>query len=156
MKVPSEILYSADGTVRKWGYQLKVTDERTAWFKLLLQPTDYGSADCSMAVGTQKLTSPKKPVDIVADYLSCLRLHFLEIIGGSLGKAFLDATPIDYTVTVPAVSIPPPPPSPLSPTVVVNTTNRVAADLERPGKGADTRGCGESGPRHQGLDPADV
>lgn len=49
-----------------------------------------------------------------------------------------------------------PPPSPLSPTVVVNTTNRVVADLERPGKGADTRGCGESGPWHQGLDPADV
>lgn len=101
--MPSEILYTPDGEVRKWGYQLKLSDERLAWFKLLLQPAEYTSSDCSIVTGTQKLAAMKKPVDIVADYLSCLRKHFLETISGSLGKAFLEATPIDYTLTVPAV-----------------------------------------------------
>lgn len=102
-KVPSELSYTSDGKVRKWGYQLKLSEERIAWFKLLLQPVGYTSANSSMVTGTQKLATTKKPVDIVADYLFCLRTHFLEVISGSLGKAFLDATPIDYTLTVPAV-----------------------------------------------------
>ncbi|KAL0639028.1 hypothetical protein Q9L58_001910 [Maublancomyces gigas] len=102
-KVPSEILYSSDGTVRKWGFQLKFPDEPIAWFKLLLHPTQYDFADCSMLSGTQNLVSPKKPVDIVADYLTCLRVHFLDVISGSIGKAFLNATPVDYTLTVPAI-----------------------------------------------------
>lgn len=89
--------------MRKWGYQLKLSDDRIAWFKLLLQPTGYTSADCSMVTGTKKLATAKTPVEIVADYLSCIKTHFLETITGSLGKAFLDATPIEYTLTVPAV-----------------------------------------------------
>lgn len=53
---------------------------------------------------TPKLET-KRPVDLVADYLSCLRKHTLESLIRKYGGAFLDATPIDYILTVPAVSI---------------------------------------------------
>lgn len=104
--MPSQILYTPDGAVHKWGYQLKFPDQPIVSFKLLLFPSMYSSADSRMVSKALSLPSGKELVDIVADYLCCLRLHFLEIISGRIGKACIDATPIDYTLTVPAVLLP--------------------------------------------------
>lgn len=47
----------------------------------------------------------KQPVDVVADYLCCLRNHTLDVLKRKYSRAFLAETPIDYVMTVPAVSV---------------------------------------------------
>jgi hypothetical protein len=75
--------------------------------KLLLEPTKYisnnGTINSTRSLILDRNT--KEPVDVVADYLTCLRKHAIHCIQTTYGKAFLDATPIDYILTVPAVSI---------------------------------------------------
>lgn len=93
----------------KWGFEIKRNQERISWFKLLLEPTLY-AATHSMPIRMRSARATlqvetKKPVDLVADYLSCLRKHTLESLKRKYGEPFLDATPIDYILTVPAVSI---------------------------------------------------
>lgn len=142
-------MYTPDGVVHKWGYQLKFPDQPIAWFKLLLFPSMYSSADSSMISKALSLPSGKKPVVIVADYLSCLRLHFLEIISGRIGKACMDATPIEYTMTVPAVPLPPH-------RARFLTLLTAITDLERFSKVNDARGSRESGTGPAEHHPADV
>lgn len=131
-KVPSEIMYTPKGEVHKWGYQIMPSDERIAWLKLLLQPTEYISAGIPTLAETKDLTTGKKPVTIVADYLSCLRTHFLEHIKDRFGKAFVDIIPIDYTLAVPVVKH--------TFSYRVQTANRLSKDLEGCCKSFDTRG----------------
>lgn len=93
----------------KWGFEIKRNQERISWFKLLLEPTLY-AATHSMPIRKRSVRptpqlETKRPVDLVADYLSCLRKHTLECLKRKYGRAFLEATPIDYILTVPAVSI---------------------------------------------------
>lgn len=99
----------------KWGFGIKPGEERLAWVKLLLDSTRYGTngaeSTSSMLSRTLNLMpgqsgpTEKQPVDVVADYLRCLRMHTIKTLNRSYGKAFVDATPIDYTLTVPAVSV---------------------------------------------------
>lgn len=105
MKVPSEICYTANGEVQKWGYEIRDGDEKLAWFKLLLDPDRYSTIQSSL-LRTMDLiqgSRTKKPVDVVADYLSCLRRHTIHTLQDTYSKAFVDATPIDYTLAVPVV-----------------------------------------------------
>ncbi|RPB14079.1 actin-like ATPase domain-containing protein [Morchella conica CCBAS932] len=104
-KVPSEIVYDSLGEVSKWGFQIKTGEERLAWIKLLLEPTKYISNNRTIN-STRSLIfdqNTKEPVDVVADYLTCLRKHAIHCIQNTYGKAFVDATPIDYILTVPAI-----------------------------------------------------
>lgn len=92
----------------KWGFEIKRNQERYSWFKLLLEPTRYAGTRSSMPIrkrGVVPTLETKRPVDLVADYLSCLRKHTLETLQRKYKSAFMDVTPIDYILTVPAVSI---------------------------------------------------
>lgn len=102
MRVPSQICYNSKGEVHGWGYGIRDSDERLAWFKLLLDPARYSTAQYLMLSRTMNLIPrTKKPVDVVADYLSCLRKHTIQ----SLQKIYGDVnmTPISYVLAVPAV-----------------------------------------------------
>ncbi|KAI5843800.1 hypothetical protein DFP73DRAFT_550321 [Morchella snyderi] len=103
-KVPSEISYDSSGKVSKWGFEIK-SGERLAWIKLLLEPTQYilNGGTINSTRGLILGQNKKEPVDVVADYLTCLRKHVLHCIQKTYGKAFIDATPIDYILTVPAI-----------------------------------------------------
>lgn len=91
----------------KWGYEIKDGDERLVWFKLLLDPTRNSITRSSVLARTVELVPAdlraKEPVDVVADYLSCLRKHTLDTLQKIYGRAILETTPIDYNLTVPAV-----------------------------------------------------
>lgn len=91
----------------KWGYEIGDGDERLVWFKLLLDPGRHSITRSSVLARTVELvpTDPraKEPVDVVADYLSCLGKHTLDTLQKVYGRALLDMTPIDYNLTVPAV-----------------------------------------------------
>ncbi|KAH0612446.1 uncharacterized protein H6S33_010498 [Morchella sextelata] len=106
-KVPSEISYNSAGEVHKWGYEINEKDEKLAWFKLLLDPTQYASKNSPALSRTLALLPggppSKKPVHVVSDYLSCLRKHTLATLERSYGKVFMSAIPIKYTLTVPAM-----------------------------------------------------
>lgn len=103
-KVPTEISYTSAGEIHKWGFEIKPSVARLKWFKLLLDPTKYASNSSSTIARTKALIPrSKRPVNVVADYLSCLRKHTLKTLERSYSKAFVDVTPIDYCLTVPAV-----------------------------------------------------
>lgn len=48
----------------------------------------------------------KAAVDVVADYLRSLKEHTIDTLERNFGKEFLEVTPIDYILTVPAVCFP--------------------------------------------------
>ncbi|KAL0631947.1 hypothetical protein Q9L58_009174 [Maublancomyces gigas] len=103
-KVPSEISYTSTGEVHKWGFEIKPSVARLKWFKLLLDPTKYASNTSSTIARTKALIpSSKRPVNVVADYLSCLKKHTTKALERAYGKAFVDVTPVDYCLTVPAI-----------------------------------------------------
>ncbi|KAI5837493.1 hypothetical protein DFP73DRAFT_568263 [Morchella snyderi] len=108
-KVPSEISYNAAGEVHKWGYEIKEKEERLAWFKLLLDPTQYTSQNPSSSALSRTVDllpegpRPKEPVHVVSDYLCCLKKHMLATLERSYGEVFMNAIPIKYTLTVPAM-----------------------------------------------------
>ncbi|PWW76349.1 actin-like ATPase domain-containing protein [Tuber magnatum] len=103
-KVPSEIAYTSSGV--KWGFGIPSREPRLAWFKLLLDPTKYSHASTanSPLARTQLLIPPgKKPVDVVADYLSELYKQTIDHLEKSLGKDVVEVSPLDFILTVPAV-----------------------------------------------------
>lgn len=93
---PNEISYTATGKVQSWGY-VKRGQEKLDHLDRLLWNTSPPDEIRKLIPHT------KEPAEIIIDYLSCLRKHFLEVIGASLGKAFLNLTPIDWVFTVPNV-----------------------------------------------------
>lgn len=106
--MPTEIVYNSEGEVDKWGFEIKANQDRLSWFKLLLEPPKYATTHTSTLQRTSNqipALKSKKPVDVVADYLSCLRNHTLETLRRTYGRPFLEETPIDYIMTVPAVSV---------------------------------------------------
>lgn len=91
--------------MHKWGFEIKPSVARLKWFKLLLDPTKYASNTSPTIVRTKALIpSSKRPVNVVADYLSCLKKHTTKALERAYGKAFVEVTPVDYCLTVPAVS----------------------------------------------------
>lgn len=106
--MPTEIAYTPDGKVDKWGFEIKPNQKRLSWFKLLLEPPRYATIHTPALIQTKNQTpilDTKRPVDVVADYLSCLRNHTLERLKRTYSRAFLAETPIDYIMTVPAVRV---------------------------------------------------
>lgn len=101
--VPSEISYTSTGKIDKWGYAIKLGEKRLSWLILLLDPPEYLGTDSAINRSKKLIPSSKTPVDVVSDFLSCLKKHTLEILQQHYGKSFINATQIDYIVTVPAV-----------------------------------------------------
>ncbi|PWW76338.1 actin-like ATPase domain-containing protein [Tuber magnatum] len=103
-KVPSEIAYMPSGA--KWGFGIPDKEPRLAWFKLLLDPTKYSLANARNSPLTRTkglMPAGKKPVDVVADYLSELYKCTIEHLEKSLGKDVVEVSPLDFVLTVPAV-----------------------------------------------------
>ena len=103
--MPSEIAYTPTGV--KWGFGIPSKDKRLAWFKLLLDPTKYSLANATnspLARTLQLMPPGKNPVDVVADYLSELYKHTIDHLEKALGKDMVDASPLDFILTVPAVT----------------------------------------------------
>jgi hypothetical protein len=84
--------------------------ESLSWIKLLLDPSKYrdstGNKQNTSTVERTKNLIPtgKTVVDMVADYLRCLRKYTLDVIEQAHSKGFIAAHPIEYILTVPAVS----------------------------------------------------
>lgn len=53
--------------------------------------------------GFMALPTGKEAVDVVADYLSGLYKHTLARLALNYGKEFVDVTPIEFVLTVPAI-----------------------------------------------------
>lgn len=96
--MPDEISYTTKGAILGWGYETGTDRQRIIHPQsLLLDPEN---------IDAKKLTpSSKKPVDVVADYLSCLRKHTVEVLGFAFGMEFIEKTPINWVLTIPSVSI---------------------------------------------------
>lgn len=97
--VPTEISYTATGEVENWGYGIKPGNEKLAHLQSLLW--------CPSAANNMQNLIPntKEPMDVIVDYLSCLRKHTIDVMTGMFGVAFLKATPPDWVFTVPEVWI---------------------------------------------------
>ena len=103
--MPSEIAYTASGV--KWGFGIPHREPRLAWFKLLLDPAKYSLAalnNSPLSKTTKLIPRGKKPVDVVADYLFELYKQTIDHLEKTLGKDVVEVSPLDFILTVPAVS----------------------------------------------------
>lgn len=99
--MPSEISYTATGEVLAWGFEIKPGRERLGHLQLLLHPSQS-----SATTEIRKLIpNSKLPVDVVADYLSCLRKHTIETLRRTYGIQFMNVTHVNWVLTLPAVRI---------------------------------------------------
>lgn len=90
----------------KWGFGIPDREPRLAWFKLLLDPTKYSLTNVTnspLAKTKQLIPRGKKPVDVVADYLTELYKHTIAHLEKTLGKELVEVSPLEFILTVPAV-----------------------------------------------------
>jgi hypothetical protein len=99
-KVPSEIAYSREGT--QWGSLIPPNVPRHMWTKLQLDGTQTGeAAEVLKEQPARSLT--KQPVDIIADFLSHVKDHFVNTLDEEYRREVWSTLPITLVVTVPAV-----------------------------------------------------
>ncbi|KAF8470617.1 hypothetical protein BDZ91DRAFT_718521 [Kalaharituber pfeilii] len=109
-KVPSEMIYLADGTF-KWGFLATVDSlskdrRRLQYMKLLLDPSqEKGLLADPLCLEQMRVALPpnKKPVDAVSDYLKAIKEHALQVLSNSFGTEFWKVIPVEYHLTIPAV-----------------------------------------------------
>ncbi|KAL3430242.1 hypothetical protein BDV09DRAFT_202347 [Aspergillus tetrazonus] len=111
-KTPSRIAYVAENPrLNKdcWGFQVEPGMVSYAWTKLLLDRgtplTKYDDSALEKAsnVGIMRLPENKSPEDLVGEYLAKVYEHILKKIGKSITEETLQATPIEFWFTVPAI-----------------------------------------------------
>lgn len=78
--------------------------EKLVWIKLLLDPSQDSFSDELLAQTKALIPPGKEPVDLMIDYLRGLKTYTRTVLEGHFGKDFLEITPIEYFLTVPAVS----------------------------------------------------
>ena len=79
--------------------------------KLLLDPSQekkgqgkvYLADPLGLAQMRQAIPHGKFAVDVVTDYLKCLKEHALDVLSKSFGTEFWKSIPIEYHLTIPAV-----------------------------------------------------
>jgi molecular chaperone DnaK (HSP70) len=105
-KTPTVVTYSTKPMT--WGGSVKPRHEKIANFKLGLEPEieRYYSRDGSDT--SMRFTTPegvnKKPVEITADYLTCVLRYVHEAcFPAQFGADFLSKRQMDYIITVPAI-----------------------------------------------------
>lgn len=111
-KVPSVIGYAVDNPSYvgedRWGYQIKPGDTSFGWWKLLLdeccEPQQWDDPELLKVIGdgTVRLPSGKTAQEVATDYLRFIHEHTIGQLGELLTIAGLNATPIDWCLTVPA------------------------------------------------------
>ncbi|KAI5853264.1 hypothetical protein DFP73DRAFT_603959 [Morchella snyderi] len=103
-KVPTELKYSPEyPSGYKWGYEVADEIEKLVWIKLLLDPSQDSFSDELLAQTKALMPPGKEPVDLMVDYLGGLKTYTRTVLEGHFGKDFLEITPIEYFLTVPAV-----------------------------------------------------
>lgn len=81
------------------------------YMKLLLDPSQekkrQGKAQLADPLGLAQMRleipSEKLPVDVVMDYLTCLKEHALDVVSKTYGAEFWKSIPVEYHLTIPAV-----------------------------------------------------
>ncbi|KAF2830509.1 actin-like ATPase domain-containing protein [Ophiobolus disseminans] len=100
-KVPSEIALH-DNT--KWGALISSNVPRHMWTKLELDTTQSGETVKIMKELSLDSRGPsRKPVDIIADYLTHVKDQLIKNLDRQFGKGVWGTLPITLVVTVPAV-----------------------------------------------------
>ncbi|KAF8470613.1 hypothetical protein BDZ91DRAFT_846944 [Kalaharituber pfeilii] len=108
-KVPSELIYLADGT-SKWGFLAAAESQHQGReplrdLRLLLylpQETRSLADPLSLKQIRAALPPNKKPVDVVSDYLKAIKQHTLQILSNNFGTEFWKVIPVKYYLTIPA------------------------------------------------------
>ncbi|EME86907.1 uncharacterized protein MYCFIDRAFT_172600 [Pseudocercospora fijiensis CIRAD86] len=109
-KAPTRIAYGdengSSGNV--WGYEVAPRMKSYAWMKLLLDPeqmTKYDDPSLTKSQGEGVLRKPlnKTAVEICADYLTELASFAYQSLEKRVSPEVLQATPLDFWFTVPAV-----------------------------------------------------
>jgi hypothetical protein len=101
-KVPSEIAYASHGI--QWGSSISPKVERHIWMKLLLDRQVSGEAARIFQELSTTIAVPyKRPVDIIADFLKCVKEHLIKNLDEQYGAGLWRSLPIVLVITVPAV-----------------------------------------------------
>lgn len=101
-KVPSEIAYLPEGM--QWGSLIPPNVQRHMWTKLELDSPQVGEAAKILEeLSRSDHPSRKKPVDIVADFLTQVKNHLIKNLDNQIGPELWRTLPITLVVTVPAV-----------------------------------------------------
>jgi hypothetical protein len=101
-KVPSEITYTEHGV--EWGSNIPPNVGRNMWLKLSLDRRQSGEAGKIMQELTSAAKGPhRRPVDIIADFLKCVKEHLIKNLDEQYGAGLWRSLPIVLVITVPAV-----------------------------------------------------
>ena len=112
-KVPSVMQYGKGGLL--WGYQtsteaIRQSNKVLQYMKLLLDPSQEKGSILPDPLGLEdmqrRIHFPKKPVDVVADYLRELKQHALKVLSAQYGREFWKVIHTEYHLTIPAVGNP--------------------------------------------------
>ncbi|KAF3913237.1 hypothetical protein AA313_de0208395 [Arthrobotrys entomopaga] len=122
VKAPSQIAYGSGEDFPhgfRWGYDIPQDRNlvRHVWVKLLLNSPSTANNGANMDAdptfankpalkppsGYMQLPPGKQAIDVVADYLSGVYAHALERLSQQYGREYVDVTPIDFVLTVPAI-----------------------------------------------------
>ncbi|GAB7342299.1 hypothetical protein MBLNU457_g0531t1 [Dothideomycetes sp. NU457] len=103
-KVPTQLCYTQTGTVAKWGYEVDPAASRIQYIKLLLDSRQELPHWVSRTELDQQLkTRAKTATSAAADYLTKLHEMARTELVKRYGEDFVEATSIEYILTVPAV-----------------------------------------------------
>lgn len=109
-KTPSRIAYAENGAVASnaWGFEVTPKMKSYAWMKLLLDPeraTAFDDPSLTATEGSGVLSKPltKSAVQICADYLAGVGKFAYQHLAKAVSIEVLQATPIEFWFTVPAV-----------------------------------------------------
>ncbi|EPS43230.1 hypothetical protein H072_2762 [Dactylellina haptotyla CBS 200.50] len=122
VKTPSQIAYGSgddfpDGF--RWGSDIPIVKglARHVWIKLLLNSPSTANGGANMDAdptfanktalrppsGYMSLPPGKAAIDVVSDYLSGVYKHTLQRLSQHYGREYIEVTPIDFVLTVPAI-----------------------------------------------------
>ncbi|KAH8145140.1 uncharacterized protein LAJ45_10920 [Morchella importuna] len=112
-KVPTEVSYDdrAPGGYR-WGFDIRPGQKRHQWFKLQLDPSQKLATKASSLARRYPSRTELPPGysgDIsqhVTNYLTALMKHTMGVLVKRYSQKFVDDTPIEYILTIPALCEP--------------------------------------------------
>ncbi|KAF4550166.1 Hypothetical protein D9617_18g033570 [Elsinoe fawcettii] len=103
-KVPTQILYKDEAAGSKWGYEIPPNELPLRCIKLLLDDGQTLPEWVDKGKLHEELNARgKSPIDVAADFLTKLHEFALDEISKTYRAVFVESTPIEYILTVPAV-----------------------------------------------------
>ena len=103
-KVPTQLVYDDAGY--RWGFQIKEYERRHQWFKLAINPrNDEAESELARLYPDLKALPPPyecsafDPEELITDYLTALRKHFLLILTHKLGTEVFATSRFYFIIT---------------------------------------------------------